>query len=94
MVPNHQLPDFEVKNEPFLSFLKGSNELCQLKEALAELSKKPTKIPIVIDGKEYHTNDEHTQKAPFDHSLAVADYCWASKVHSHQTHIERDSNQD
>ena len=61
MVPKHDLEitDFQVKNEPVLSYLPGSKERADLQGALDALADVTEDVPIVIGGKEYRT--EHVQ---------------------------------
>ncbi|XP_074595436.1 delta-1-Pyrroline-5-carboxylate dehydrogenase 1 [Brevipalpus obovatus] len=73
-----QLNDFQVKNESFLGYLRGSKERIALDESLKRLSREMLEVPIVINGKEYRSDQSRLQQAPFDHSLKVAKYYWAT----------------
>lgn len=74
-----QIHDFQVKNEPVLQYLQGSQERDQLIIELNELSSKVTQVPIVINGKEIFDGKERVRCAPFDHGLQLAKYYWAEK---------------
>jgi len=74
------LGDFGVKNEPFSSYLRGSKEGKVSEESLKCLSRETFEVPIVINGKEYRTDQARFQQSPFDHSLKVAKYYCATEV--------------
>lgn len=58
-------------NEPVYSYAPGSPERKKLKAALDELKSKEIEIPMVIDGKEVHTDNKSRITAPHDHNLVL-----------------------
>lgn len=56
-----RISDFGVKNEPVLSYLKGSKERTELEAALKETAGKTEEVPIVIGDKEFKTNEVRYQ---------------------------------
>ena len=50
-----KIEPFEVKNEPFLSYLPGSEERSELRRKLNYYRGTVSEIPIVIGGKHYTT---------------------------------------
>lgn len=75
---------FNVANEPILSYLEDSPERRELRSKLDHYSKNVTEIPIVIDGKHYHTDDVINQVCPFDHGHVLAKCSLASADLSHK----------
>ncbi|XP_033986471.1 delta-1-pyrroline-5-carboxylate dehydrogenase, mitochondrial [Trematomus bernacchii] len=69
----------EVKNEPILSFIEGSEEREQLLRTLAELKGKTEEIPCVVGDEHVWTKDIRYQLSPFNHSHKVAKFCYADK---------------
>jgi hypothetical protein len=51
------IENFEVKNEPILSYEVGSKERTELLEKLNKYNNTITEIPIVVDGKHFTTNE-------------------------------------
>ncbi|CAF3164405.1 unnamed protein product [Rotaria socialis] len=66
-------------NEPILEYRRNSNEIQQVQKILEEYQLKVTRIPCIIDGKEFWTNDIQKQVLPFDHQHVLAEYCYADK---------------
>eukprot|EP00088_Acartia_fossae_P064604 TRINITY_DN7956_c0_g1_i1.p1 TRINITY_DN7956_c0_g1~~TRINITY_DN7956_c0_g1_i1.p1 ORF type:complete len:398 (-),score=121.20 TRINITY_DN7956_c0_g1_i1:1292-2485(-) len=73
-----ELKDFQIKNEPVLSYLPGSQERQDLEAALKSLADVTEDIPIVIGGKEYRTEHVQYQPMPHDHQKKVAKFYWAT----------------
>jgi len=71
--------DFQVKNEPVLTYLKGSKERSELESAIKQLSSETQDIPIIIGGQEIRNSDVQYQVSPFDHQRKVAKFYYASK---------------
>jgi len=67
-----------VVNEPLLGYLKGSEERTLLQDALQDARSVCQEIPIIIDGKEYWTENVHYQTMPSDHSKKIAKFCYAT----------------
>jgi len=67
-----------VVNEPLLGYHKGSNERAALQDALQYTHAICEEIPIIIDGKEYWTDNVHYQTMPSQHSKNIAKYCHAT----------------
>ncbi|XP_037277935.1 delta-1-pyrroline-5-carboxylate dehydrogenase, mitochondrial [Rhipicephalus microplus] len=76
---SQHVDEFNVVNEPMLTYLPGSKERQALQDALNELKDTCTEVPIVVGGKEIRTSEARYHTAPFDHSKKVAKYYWASK---------------
>ncbi|CAF5170785.1 unnamed protein product, partial [Rotaria magnacalcarata] len=70
---------YTTKNEPILEYRRNSNEIQQIQKILEEYKLKVTRIPCIIDGKEFWTNDIQKQVLPFDHHHVLAEYCYANK---------------
>ncbi|CAF3090590.1 unnamed protein product [Rotaria sp. Silwood2] len=70
---------YTTKNEPILEYRRNSNELKQVQKVLEEYKSRVTRIPCIIDGKEFWTNDIQKQVFPFDHKHILAEYCYADK---------------
>jgi 1-pyrroline-5-carboxylate dehydrogenase len=76
-MPELKLPDFGVKNEPVLEYLKGSSERKELEEALACTASKIEDVPIVIGDKEFRTKDVKHQVMPHNHKKQIAKFYYA-----------------
>lgn len=61
-------------NEPVYSYAPGTNERTLLKNAIEEMSKEIIDIPVVIDGKEYRTEQTGKVVMPHDHQKVMATY--------------------
>ncbi|MDD4778510.1 MAG: L-glutamate gamma-semialdehyde dehydrogenase [Fermentimonas sp.] len=75
----YKLP--EIKNEPVLSYAPGSKERETLKSTLTELNKGGLDIPMIIDGKEIHTNDTKDIRPPHNHRNLLGYYHQGDKSH-------------
>ncbi len=69
-------------NEPILGYAPGSPEKTKMKEALADLSRNPVEVPIVIGGKDIFSGNTAPIKAPHDHSLNLGLLHQADKDHA------------
>lgn len=79
MVPELNIPDFGVKNEPILGYEKNSKERAELEKALKHVATNCEDIPIVIGSEEIRTNDVRCQVMPHDHGKNVAAFYYADK---------------
>ncbi|CAG9862145.1 unnamed protein product [Phyllotreta striolata] len=80
VVPEMKISDFDVKNEPVLSYLKGSKERTELEKALNEASSTTEDVPIVIGDKEIRNNDVRYQVMPHNHKKKLAKFYYADKT--------------
>lgn len=78
VVPEVKIDDFHVKNEPVLSYLKGSKERKELVAALQETSATCEDAPIVIGDEEIRTNDVRYQVMPHNHQKKIAKFYYAT----------------
>jgi 1-pyrroline-5-carboxylate dehydrogenase len=69
----------EPKNEPVLSYLKGSHERRLLEEELNLQSSKVIDIPLIIGGKEIRTGKTGKITKPTDHKHVLATYHMAGE---------------
>eukprot|EP00741_Cyanophora_paradoxa_P000633 tig00000430_g609.t1 len=70
----------QIKNEPFLHYAPGSAERKALREALDQMKAGgPCKIPVVINGKEIHTDDVQQQVMPSNHRHVLAHFSQANE---------------
>ncbi|XP_045469372.1 delta-1-pyrroline-5-carboxylate dehydrogenase, mitochondrial isoform X2 [Harmonia axyridis] len=74
-----KIPDFPVKNEPVLGYLKNSPERKQLEDAIKQLSSQVEEVPLVIGDKEYKTDDVRYQVMPHNHKHKIAKFYYANK---------------
>lgn len=79
MVPDLNLPNLTLVNEPILGYAKGSKERTELETALKTTAAKCEDIPIVIGDEEIRTNDVRCQVMPHDHAKNVAAFYYADK---------------
>merc|ERR1719249_356674 len=73
-----EIKDFQVENEPVLSYLPGSKERTELKAALDSIADVTEEVPIIIGGKEYRTDNVQYQVMPHDHQKKIAKFYWAT----------------
>eukprot|EP00095_Tigriopus_kingsejongensis_P010374 snap_masked-scaffold251_size238241-processed-gene-1.3 protein:Tk10374 transcript:snap_masked-scaffold251_size238241-processed-gene-1.3-mRNA-1 annotation:"delta-1-pyrroline-5-carboxylate mitochondrial" len=73
-----EIRDFQVENEPLLSYLPGSKERIELESALKTHAGQTEECPIIIGGKEYRTDDVRYQVMPHDHQKKVAKFYYAT----------------
>jgi len=79
VIPNLNLKDFPIVNEPILAYRKDSKERKALEQALKGTSSSCEDIPIVIGGKEYKTSEVRYQVMPHDHQHKLASFYYADK---------------
>lgn len=79
VVPDLNLPNLTLVNEPILGYAKGSKERTELEAALKTTAAKCEDIPIVIGEEEIRTNDVRCQVMPHDHAKNVAAFYYADK---------------
>lgn len=84
IVPKPNIPDFEFKNEPTLTYLKDSKEMKELHETIKKMSCTVEDIPIVINGKEYRTDECRVQVMPHNHQHALANFYHADEKLIHK----------
>lgn len=77
VVQDTGLKDFEVKNEPILSYKKGSKERKELLEELEKAKSQVLNIPIMINGEEITTRQIKHQPMPHDHEHKIAQFYYA-----------------
>lgn len=75
----YRLPD--IRNEPILSYVPGSDEREKLKQTLSELNKGGVDIPMIIDGKEVRTNNLMDIRPPHNHNNLIGLYHQGNKEH-------------
>ncbi|XP_040567864.1 delta-1-pyrroline-5-carboxylate dehydrogenase, mitochondrial [Lepeophtheirus salmonis] len=73
-----QVKDFQIKNEPILGYLPGSEERKEVEASLSKYANVTTECPIIIGGKEYRTDNVQYQVMPHDHSKKVAKFYYAT----------------
>jgi len=73
-----EVSDFQVKNEPILGYLPGSQERSDLEVALQKYNNSTEDIPIIIGGKEYRTDDVRYQVMPHNHEKKLAKFYYAT----------------
>ncbi|XP_037075069.1 delta-1-pyrroline-5-carboxylate dehydrogenase, mitochondrial-like [Pollicipes pollicipes] len=78
VVQDPGIPDFDVKNEPLLGYLAGSQELQQLEAALQKHGSAVADVPIVIGDEEIRTDLVRYQPRPHDHKNPVAKFYHAT----------------
>ena len=69
------------KNEPILKYEPGSSERKELREAINEALTKEVEIPMVIDGKEIHTDNRITIRPPHDLKKILGYYHQGEEQH-------------
>lgn len=78
----YQLP--KAKNEPVLSYAKGSAEKKELKAMLKELKSKQIDLPMHIGGKQVTTNEKVPVSPPHDHQHILGYFHKGDSSHVHQ----------
>lgn len=79
VVPIINTKDFPLKNEPILSYKKGSKERVELEKTLDDMSKECEEIPLIIGGKEFKSDNCVYQVMPHNHQRKIAKYYQASR---------------
>ncbi|HOY31873.1 MAG TPA: L-glutamate gamma-semialdehyde dehydrogenase [Bacteroidales bacterium] len=67
------------KNEPVLSYLKGSNERSKLEQELTKQASEVIEIPLIIGGNEIRTGKTGNVVMPHDHGHVIAKYHMATE---------------
>lgn len=80
VLPDLNLPDVSLYNEPILNYLKGSKERQALERALKKATDTCEDVPIVIGGEEIRTKDVHYQVMPHDHQHKLAKFYYADQA--------------
>ncbi|XP_044741390.1 delta-1-pyrroline-5-carboxylate dehydrogenase, mitochondrial [Chrysoperla carnea] len=78
-IPKDKIDDFPVKNEPVLTYLKGSAERKNLEKALEETASQIEDVPIIIGDKEIRNNNVRYQVMPHNHQKKIAKFYYADK---------------
>lgn len=65
---------YTVKNEPILGYTPGSEERNSLKLKLEQMASETIEIPIIINGKEFFTDDTGDCRMPHDHQHFLGTY--------------------
>ncbi|EDV41269.1 uncharacterized protein Dana_GF23503 [Drosophila ananassae] len=79
ILPQLKIHDFQVVNEPILTYRKNSAERKDLQRALKAAASNCEEIPIVIGGKEFKTSEVRHQVMPHDHQHSIARFYYADK---------------
>lgn len=79
MVPDLNLPDLALVNEPILGYAKQSKERAELEAELKRTAETCEDIPIVIGEEELRTNDVKCQVMPHNHAKNIAAFYYADK---------------
>lgn len=79
VVPDSNLKDFNVVNEPVLNYRKCSKEREELVAALNDAKCNVVDVPIMIAGEEIRTNDIRFQVMPHDHQHQIARFYYADE---------------
>lgn len=66
------------KNEPLRSYAPGSEDAKKLAEAIEQLKKECTEVPLVIGGKRIVTEKKGEQRCPGNHQHVLARYSMAT----------------
>lgn len=77
MVQDTNIKDFDVKNEPILSYNKDSKERKELLAALDKAKSEVVDIKIMINGEAIQTNQVRYQTMPHDHQHKIAQFYYA-----------------
>ena len=72
---------YEAKNEPVLSYLKGSKERLNVESAYNEMFNSKVDIPLYIGSERILTNERKNILPPHDHKNIVGTYSLANKTH-------------
>ena len=65
-------------NEPVRDYAPGSNEKDSLKQKINELKTQHIEVPLIINGKDYKTDDTSSIDVPHDHSAKLGTFHNAS----------------
>jgi len=78
----------EPKNEPVLSFEPGSRERTELTATLQDMIDNPVEVPILIGGKEVHSDRVVEMRCPHDLSQLLGNY---HQAEAHPAHAAIDA---
>lgn len=78
-MPNENIPEIPLVNEPLLGYLKGSKERTELEKQLQKFTNNCEDVPIVIGKEEIRTKDVRHQVMPHNHSKKIATFYHADK---------------
>lgn len=79
IVHQPQFENYNIKNEPILSYEKNSKERKELEKALKKISSKTEDIPIIIGDREIFDGKERYQVMPHSHKEKIARFYWADE---------------
>lgn len=72
----------EPANEPVLSFAPGSRERAEIQATLQDMIDNPVEVPIIIGGKEVHSDKVVEIRCPHDLSQVLGNYHQADASHA------------
>ena len=76
-----QIKIYQAKNEPVLSYMKGSKERSDVEETYNQMFNSRVDIPLYIGGEKILTNERKNILPPHDHKNVVGTYSVANKKH-------------
>ncbi|MBN2309847.1 MAG: L-glutamate gamma-semialdehyde dehydrogenase [Candidatus Hydrogenedentes bacterium] len=71
-------------NEPVRMYAPGSKERAELQAKLQEMLDNPVEVPIIIGGKEVHSDTTVSIRCPHDHKQTLGTYHQANAFHANQ----------
>ena len=76
-----QINIYQAKNEPVLSYMKGSKERSDVEETYNQMFNSRVDIPLYIGSEKILTNERKNILPPHDHKNVVGTYSVANKKH-------------
>ena len=76
-----QIKTYQAKNEPELSYMKGSKERLNVEEAYNRMFNSRVEIPLYIGSERIITNERKNILPPHDHKNVVGTFSVANKKH-------------
>ena len=76
-----QIKTYQAKNEPVLSYMKGSKERSDVEETYNQMFNSRVDIPLYIGSEKILTNERKNILPPHDHRNVVGTYSVADKKH-------------
>ena len=76
-----QIKIYQAKNEPVLSYMKGSKERSDVEETYNQMFNSRVNIPLYIGSEKILTNERKNILPPHDHKNVVGTYSVANKKH-------------
>ena len=76
-----QIKIYQAKNEPVLSYMKGSKERSDVEETYNQMFNSIVNIPLYIGSEKILTNERKNILPPHDHKNVVGTYSVANKKH-------------